>query len=256
MTDQRQMFQSLSLKRRNLHEQIAEAMQEMVAENRLPRGSQLPPERELAQLLGVNRMTLREAITAGAARAVEMKAGSGTFVRETIPTAVMAECIERQVVFGNCSHEDLVSLREIIEPGCRPSPPGAPRRRTSRGCGRWPTKSPSLRPGGLEAQLGGGRQFPRCPGSRHPQRADLGHRRRTTEGHADWMLAESAIHIREGSLSHRRVYEAVAARDPVRAREAMEFHMRTTRRSQLGLAASRVPGRRENDTPQEESSPR
>jgi DNA-binding FadR family transcriptional regulator len=49
------------------------------------------------------------------------------------------------------------------------------------------------------------------------------------------MLAQALVHIEEGARSHRTVYDAIVARDPVRAREAMEFHMTTTRRSQLSL---------------------
>ena len=243
MTDQRDLFQSLSLKRRNLHEQIAEAMQEMVAENRLPRGSQLPPERELAQLLGVNRTTLREAIHLLEQRGlVEMKAGSGTFVRETIAAHVVADCIERQVAFGNCSHDDLVTLREIIEPGVAAL---AAKYATPEDLARLQSSA-----GEIEESFAAGdfRRSSEADVAFHVDLAAATHNELIAaiaaglqKAMLTWMLAQSVIHIEEGAVSHRRVYEAVSARDPVRARRAMDFHMTTTRRSQLGLAASRQP---------------
>ena len=59
-----------------------------------------------------------------------------------------------------------------------------------------------------------------------------------------WMLTQTAaFHFGDGTSSHRTVYEAIVDRDADRAREAMAFHMSTTRRSQLG--ACRQAGRRE-----------
>ena len=116
--NQNDLFLSLNLKRQNLHERIAQAIQDMIVEEKLPRGSQLPPERKFAKLLGVNRATLREAIHLLEQRGlVEMKAGSGTYVTDTISESILADSIERQFVFGNRTHEDLVTLREIVQPG-------------------------------------------------------------------------------------------------------------------------------------------
>src|SRR3954463_8328239 len=56
----------------------------------LPPGSRLPPERELAEQLGISRSTLRQALssltTSGHLRAVRGRTG-GTFVAETPPVA-------------------------------------------------------------------------------------------------------------------------------------------------------------------------
>lgn len=239
MNEPNDIFQSLSLRRKYLHEQIADAIQTMIADGQLQRGSQLPPERELAKLLGVNRATLREAIRLLEQRGlVYMKVGSGTYVTEAIPASVMADCIERQFVFGHCSHEDLVTLREILEPGLAVV---AAERATEEDLERLK---------GLVEQIE--EAFARGDHVKNSEADTAFHVALAIATHnaliisiseglqqvmLKWMLAQTeAFHLQEGADSHRAIYEAIAARNPVRAREAMEFHMTTTRRSQLGLA--------------------
>jgi GntR family transcriptional regulator len=70
---------------RPLHAAIAEQLAAAIATGTLPPGSRLPPERELAESLGVSRMTVRQALgdleRDGLLRRVVGRAG-GTFVRE------------------------------------------------------------------------------------------------------------------------------------------------------------------------------
>jgi GntR family transcriptional repressor for pyruvate dehydrogenase complex len=240
MTDNRgEIFKSLDLRRKHLHEQIADSMQSMMADGQLPRGSQLPPERELARLLGVNRSTLREAIRLLEQRGlIQMKVGSGTYVTEEIPPSIMADCIERQFVFGHCSHEDLVTLREVLEPGVAAV---AAERATAEDLEVMQSLVERI-----EAA------FAQADNIKHSEADTEFHVALAVATHNEliatiseglqqvmlkWMLAQGeAFHFQDGTDSHRALYEAIAAHDPVRAREAMEFHMTTTRRSQLGLA--------------------
>lgn len=61
----------------------ARALRESVLSGRLPAGSRLPPERELAATLGVNRLTLRNALAQiVAAGLVSVRQGSGYVVRD------------------------------------------------------------------------------------------------------------------------------------------------------------------------------
>jgi GntR family transcriptional regulator, transcriptional repressor for pyruvate dehydrogenase complex len=109
-------FHLLELKRTNLHQQIADSLQEMIATNQLKSGGRLPAERELANILGVNRSTVRDSIRLLEERGlVKMKPGRGTFITD-MHESVVADSIERYIVFGNCSHGDLVTLRAILEP--------------------------------------------------------------------------------------------------------------------------------------------
>ncbi|MBA3416926.1 MAG: GntR family transcriptional regulator, partial [Chloroflexia bacterium] len=64
-----------------LYHQLAEAIRERVRSGTLPPGEQLPPERELAERVGISRMTARQAL-AELTRdgALEVRHGVGTFV--------------------------------------------------------------------------------------------------------------------------------------------------------------------------------
>lgn len=64
-----------------LHRRVYAELGARIADGRLPRGGQLPTERELCQEFGVSRVTLRKALGALAtAGAIEAFQGRGTFV--------------------------------------------------------------------------------------------------------------------------------------------------------------------------------
>ncbi len=66
---------------KKLYLQIAEQIMERVRDGRLPRGSKLPAERELAAQMGVSRPSVREALIAlELLGVVEIRIGQGTFV--------------------------------------------------------------------------------------------------------------------------------------------------------------------------------
>ena len=77
-------------------------------------GTPLPPERRLAEILGVSRTTVREAISELALRGVIQKRhGSGTVLR--IPTAEAQSMMERFASQGR-DMADIVDLRLSLEP--------------------------------------------------------------------------------------------------------------------------------------------
>lgn len=82
-------------------------------------GDRLPPERELAELLGVSRMTLREAIKALAdAGFVEARRGrgGGTFVTFQAGTPPREHPTEVARSMGDRLHQAL-DFRRVVEPG-------------------------------------------------------------------------------------------------------------------------------------------
>ncbi|MBM3450771.1 MAG: FadR family transcriptional regulator [Armatimonadetes bacterium] len=111
MPSQSPLFQPI--RQRRVYEDIVRQIQALSAERRLQPGDRLPPERELADILGVSRTSVREAIRVLSAMGlVEVRSGDGTFIREAptpIDPAVGARLSERTLLL------DLLEARRVIE---------------------------------------------------------------------------------------------------------------------------------------------
>src|SRR5215813_6157465 len=86
MTDSKStMFKAIDSDRRGTtFEEVVSQLREMIHRGELRPGNRLPPERDLARLLGVSRPTLRVAIRSLAAVGVlQSRQGAGTFVVES-----------------------------------------------------------------------------------------------------------------------------------------------------------------------------
>src|SRR5690606_42106405 len=96
---------------RRLYQQIADRIMQLIREEHFPAGSRLPAERELAQLLGVSRPSLREALIAlEIAGNVEVRMGSGIYA--TI------EPLERSTTTANLIGEsplEIMQTRALVE---------------------------------------------------------------------------------------------------------------------------------------------
>lgn len=92
--------------RSRLYEQVADQISTWITENGLVPGDRLPPERELAQRLGVSRATLSQALVAlEVIGAVVVRHGDGTVLTSRARTGPVIEAIR--------AHAD--RLPEIIE---------------------------------------------------------------------------------------------------------------------------------------------
>ena len=229
------LFQSLKLRRENVREQIADSIQDMVAANQLLPGAQLPSERDLAKSLGVNRATVRESIRLLEQRGlVRMKLGSGTFIAN-VSSSVVAESIARYFSFSSCSHDDLVTLREVLEPETAAL---AAERATAEDLALLKDRIDRLE----EAfEKKGSVAYATADTAFHEALATATHNQliiAISSGlhrivHA-WILAQSSIHPLEGgAMSHRPVYDAIMARDPEAARQAMRLHHTYTRSAMI-----------------------
>jgi GntR family transcriptional regulator, transcriptional repressor for pyruvate dehydrogenase complex len=101
---------------RNAFEVTVERLAQSIRLGVLVGGERLPPERELAETLGVSRVTLREAIGAlRSAGLIESRRGrgGGTFV--VSPRASRARTARRRPAAADM--EDMLDLRRIVEPG-------------------------------------------------------------------------------------------------------------------------------------------
>jgi GntR family transcriptional repressor for pyruvate dehydrogenase complex len=92
--------------RSRLYEQVADQISTWITENGLAPGDRLPPERELAQRLGVSRATLSQALVAlEVIGVVVVRHGDGTVLTDRARTGPVIEAIR--------AHAD--RLPEIIE---------------------------------------------------------------------------------------------------------------------------------------------
>lgn len=96
---------------RRLYQQVADQIRALIASNAITPGTRLPPERDLAQQLGVSRPSLREALIAlEIDGSVEIRMGSGVYVcppaERPAPTTTAA--------LGE-SPSELMQARAVIE---------------------------------------------------------------------------------------------------------------------------------------------
>src|ERR1044071_5056273 len=82
------------LVRSRLYEQVAEQITAWIADNGLQPGDRIPPERELAQRLGVSRATLSQALVAlEVIGVVAVRHGDGTVLKRPPPAARIVDAI-------------------------------------------------------------------------------------------------------------------------------------------------------------------
>jgi GntR family transcriptional regulator, transcriptional repressor for pyruvate dehydrogenase complex len=117
-----------TFQRSNLSEQIAERIISMIKEQQLKPGDLLPPERELAETMGVSRPSLREALRAlSIMNIIENRQGSGTYVASLEPERLI-EHLDIVFSLDDSTFQELFEARRIIELGiaglaaemCRP----------------------------------------------------------------------------------------------------------------------------------------
>ncbi len=103
-----------SIEPRRLYRQIADQIRTLIRSGEYPAGARLPPERDLAKQLGVSRPSVREALIALEVEGlVEVRIGSGIYVqpREDEPTA-------RGGNEASAGPFELLRARYVIESEC------------------------------------------------------------------------------------------------------------------------------------------
>lgn len=93
---------------KRLFQSVAKEIAGLIDEGAFPPGTRLPGERELAEKLGVSRVTIREAeIALQAIGRLEIKTGSGVYVSETQP--------EDRISLAPASAFEVTEARLLIE---------------------------------------------------------------------------------------------------------------------------------------------
>jgi GntR family transcriptional repressor for pyruvate dehydrogenase complex len=106
-----------TIRKSSAPDMVAEQIIERIAGGELAPGTQLPAQRDLAQMLGVGRSSVREAINALVVMGyLEPLQGKGTFIKDVLPTSDPG--IEKlTAAFSAGSIFDLMEARELLE--CR-----------------------------------------------------------------------------------------------------------------------------------------
>jgi GntR family transcriptional regulator, transcriptional repressor for pyruvate dehydrogenase complex len=100
-----------------LTEAAIQNMRGMIATGALLPGARLPPEAELARLLGASRNTVREAVRAlVTARVLDVRRGDGTFVTSLRPELLLEGIGAAVELMQEGFTLELIGVRRILEP--------------------------------------------------------------------------------------------------------------------------------------------
>ena len=105
----------VAINKDNLYETIANAIEEKILAKEFKPGDKLPSENQLAQIFGVSRNIVREALKALKERGlIEVKTGSGTYVSQPQIDQI-SENFNRLFILNDVLLDDFFDMRLLIE---------------------------------------------------------------------------------------------------------------------------------------------
>ena len=228
--DSRSTHGLMSIDKALRSEQVRKQLEDAIEAGRFAPGERLPPERELAETMGVSRVSVREAMKSlEALGLVEIKHGSGCFVTKT-PMAQFADSFSSWLG----SHEDevleLLSVRGALDEFAAGAAAGR-----SGGITKLRELNRAFR---SAAKRGNIRDIVKCDERFHNAIAEESGSKLLgsllSELHA--LLAPSRYILlspqgrpERSAREHDAIIDAIAARDPEAARAAVAAHIASTR---------------------------
>jgi GntR family transcriptional repressor for pyruvate dehydrogenase complex len=104
------------VRRTKIYAEVASQIHRLIAEGRLEPGDRLPPERDLAEMFGVSRTSVRDAIRVLEMRGlVEPRQGEGTLVKQ-IPIDAIISPLADALAASKDLIADLFDMRRMLEP--------------------------------------------------------------------------------------------------------------------------------------------
>ncbi len=104
------------VRKTKVYAEVAAQIQRLVADGRLKPGDRLPPERELAEVFGVSRTSVRDAIRVLETQGlVEARHGEGTVIRE-VPIDAIIRPLAAALAATKDLTADLFDMRKMLEP--------------------------------------------------------------------------------------------------------------------------------------------
>lgn len=220
-----------AIRRSTLPDEVAQQILTLIRSEELGPGDKLPPERDLAKLLGVSRPVVREALRAlSIMRVVEIRQGAGTFVTALEPQQLISHL---DFVFpkDRVALLNLLEARRIVEAG---NARLAASRASEANLGRLEELV-----AGLEESIGDEERFRTLDIEFHDAVCEAADnflmmqfmKIASVLGEVSREETGSSLEVRRDLLaSHRSVLDAIRSRDPDRAADAMVTHLERVER--------------------------
>ncbi|MFR5601982.1 MAG: FadR/GntR family transcriptional regulator [Lachnospiraceae bacterium] len=212
------------MEKQTLGEVAAQTLMEMIKEKGYQAGDKLPTEAELSERLGVGRNTVREALRILMSRnLVTIRQGSGTFISEK--NGVADDPLGFAMVDDRRGlTRDLLQVRVMIEPELAAL---AAQNGTSEEIEELAVILKEM-----ETLIREHLDYREQDSKFHEQIAICSHNMVMTtlipvitRGVLVFADSVQETEYEQTLVSHRKIYEAIAARRPVEARQAMQFHL-------------------------------
>lgn len=221
-----------------LYQRIANHVRELIVTEQLHPGERLPAERDLARMLGVSRVPVREAMRTLAAQGlVEIRRGRGMFVASSSVEATVDE-LTKELLKQRDLLSELFAVRRLLEPA---SAQWAATRATEEDVAKLVRLTDDMETAGEEEPPDYDRIGERDT-QLHVQIAEAADNRvlvRIMQAIQDLHREQLETSLRyrdrvhETLHDHQRLVSAIAAGDPVEAREAMVDHLGNSERATM-----------------------
>jgi GntR family transcriptional repressor for pyruvate dehydrogenase complex len=98
-----------------IYQQVNRQIQELILSGELKKGDKLPGERQLAELLGVSRASVRESLRSLEIMGfLESRSGEGTFISES-NAPILLEPLSIMFKLNNGTFRDILEIRLVLE---------------------------------------------------------------------------------------------------------------------------------------------
>lgn len=104
-----------TIEKKKIYQKVVEQITDLILQNQLQPGDKLPPERQLAEQLGVSRNAVREAVKALQERGLlDVVQGAGTFVRN-LSSDTVSDSLSLYLQTNMPRYIQLMELREMLD---------------------------------------------------------------------------------------------------------------------------------------------
>jgi len=217
------------IKTQRVYMQIVEQILDLLRKGEFRPGSQLPPERDLAEQLQVSRASLREALSAlQLLGLIETRSGQGTFVAAGATSTLLR--LDSSLVYQDLeSPFTILQARKAVEPSIAAL---AARQRSGEALLQMKEIQDLAESDSLGLSSEGDRRFHLAiaEATQNPVLVHMMSVVYELMGQRLWLLLRDATAsapgwLRQYAVQHRRIYEAIADQDESAAAARMQEHL-------------------------------